>query len=55
MYSESGLTTAAQTALANKYMDAYSFVTANASNPVVTALKPVLRQTHSYRQQALPI
>ena len=38
MYSESGLTTAAQTALANKYMDAYSFVTANASNPVVTAL-----------------
>lgn len=38
MYSESGLTTAAQTALANKYMDAYSFVTANASNPVVTTL-----------------
>lgn len=38
MYPEGGLTADAQTQLAGKYMDAYAYVTENASNPVIVQL-----------------
>lgn len=42
MYSQSGLTQETQTKLANKYMDAYAFVTENASNQVVAGVNAAI-------------
>lgn len=42
MYSESGLTTQAQTELAAKYMEAYSYVNENAANPVIAGVNAAI-------------